>query len=82
MARAFPNSPHAIRKAKDDCFRLIIANAGREKKIRQKDVAEAIHVTPQTMSNRMQTPENLTLGELRALKVLLNLSPEDLDSII
>lgn len=82
MKRAFPNSPHAIVQAKDDRFRLLIAKAGREKKIRQKHIAAALHVTQTTMTNRIQVPENTTLGELRKLREFLGWGVEELDWII
>lgn len=82
MARAFPNSPHAMREAKDDKFLRLIQKAKHDQKILKKDVAEAIGCTSKTMTRKLATPDNITLGELRSMRELLGWSAEDLDKII
>lgn len=82
MPRAFPNSPQSQRRAKDQNFRLLIASAGTEKKIKKNQIASAMNCTPQTLRNRMEKPEGLTLAELRRIRELLGWTAEDLIKII
>lgn len=80
--RAFPNSPHAIRKSKDETFRFLITNAKYEKKIKKNQIATAMNCTPQTLRNRLEKPESLTLAELRKIAELLGWTAEELAQII
>lgn len=82
MPRAFPNSPHAMRLAKDDKLRALVDKAGYEKKIRKKHIAEAVRCSPASMTNKMKNPETITLGELRRMRELLRWGTDELDQII
>lgn len=80
--RAFPNSPESVRKAKDKHFRALIAEASSERKVKKKDIASAAIMTAQSLRNKLERPETLTLGELRRIAGFLGWTSEELEKII
>lgn len=80
--RAFPNSPNSIKKAKDAHFRALVGRAHIENKIKKQDMAKAACMTVQSLRNKLDRPETITLGELRRMYDFLGWSLEDLSKII
>ena len=82
MPRAFPNSPQSQRRVKDENVRALVSRACNEKKVKRYQIASAMHMTPQTLINRMKKPDGMTLAELRLAREFLGWSAEDLDAIV
>lgn len=82
MPRALPNSPQSQRRAKNENFRALVSRANTEKKIRKYQIACAMNCTSQSLRNKMDDPEKITLGELRRICDLLGWTAEDLQQII
>ena len=80
--RAFPNSPTAIRKVKDEKTRDLFDNSLRKSGVKKYQLAKKMQMTPQTYVARMKLPKNITLGELRAAREVFGWTAEELAEII
>lgn len=82
MPKGMKSSPNSIRKAKDAKIREMIYFARCEKKITVKNIAKAMNITEVTFRTKVDKPENMTLGQFRALRELIGITDEELLQMI
>ena len=62
---------------KPDTAKVIIRDWLHEAGVGYQELASRLNISSRTISRRMKYPEEFTLGELRAIKRLTDMSDED-----
>lgn len=67
---------------KDDYIRTMVAARMMKTRMKKKELARDMGLTPPTMIRRLEAPDTMTIGEFRRLIHLIGITPEEIRKCI